>query len=265
VLAVPGDSLLAAYNIEKDSLFPREFDQARTDVAVWLRMPDFTYRREFALNKAGYPGDSTWQEAKRAIYKRVRYREFRAMQSAVFAKYQREFPVTILDTNWHIKVEPVTKEALLANAAKNTEAQDFKAASEDWLRIRALFPEDDALQKTATDSLAGLYQVLERFADAETEYRALYAMWPNDKDAYKALFMRGFIYFENLKKNDKALAVFEELVQKFPDCDLADDAKILVDNIKSGGKYFEDLQKKIDSTAAADSAKAATTPPVNAP
>jgi hypothetical protein len=257
VLAVPNDSLLAAYNIEKDSLFSRAFDQARTDVAVWLRLPDIAYRREFALNANGYPGDSTWQEAKRSIYKRIRYREFRALQNAVFAKYQREFPVTILDTSWHITVEPSTKEALLARAAQNTEAQNFGAASEDWLRLRALFPEDEALQKTATDSLAGLYQALERFADAETEYHALYAMWPNDKDAYKPLFMRGFIYFENLKNNDKALEMFEELVQKFPNCELADDAQILVNNIKSGGKYFEDLQKKIDSTAAADSAKAA--------
>jgi hypothetical protein len=53
------------------------------------------------------------------------------------------------------------------------------------------------------------------------------------------------------------MEIFKEFLRKYPESDFADEAKFFIEDIESGGKNFENLQKKIDSISAADSAKAA--------
>jgi outer membrane protein assembly factor BamD (BamD/ComL family) len=81
------------------------------------------------------------------------------------------------------------------------------------------------------------------------EYKVITGLWENEPDTYKAYFMQGFVLSEYQKNDSLALLAFEEMLRKYPNSELSDDAKIMVDNIKSGGKVLEDLIKKIEASS----------------
>ena len=72
-------------------------------------------------------------------------------------------------------------------------------------------------------------------------------VWPDAPETEKVLFSLGFVLSENLKKNDRALEVLEDLQKRFPKSELKESVDWLVENIKSNGKLAEDLMKKIES------------------
>ena len=51
--------------------------------------------------------------------------------------------------------------------------------------------------------------------------------------AYRALFMKGFVASENLKDNSIAIQAFQELIEKFPEGDLNESAKFMLDALLS--------------------------------
>jgi outer membrane protein assembly factor BamD (BamD/ComL family) len=58
-------------------------------------------------------------------------------------------------------------------------------------------------------------------------YQSIVENYPDSPDRYKALFMTGYIQLEYLKNPKKASSTFETLIKQYPDCDLADDAKVM--------------------------------------
>jgi len=247
-LGIPEDSLKAAYEAEKDSLFlPRSFEESKLDIAVWLSIPDISYKREWALNRESYEQASSWESIKRTIYKNIRYREFAGIQERVLAK--KIVPVAIVDTSWGLEFSSNNLTELIAQAKEQYDKRDLQKAKTHWEKARALFPQNDSLQKAASYELANIYQELGMYDVAVSEYKVIMELWPNDSDAYKAYFMQGFVLSEYEKKDSLALIIFEEMLKKFPNSELSDDAKIMVDNIKSGGKVLEDLIKKIEASS----------------
>jgi TolA-binding protein len=99
---------------------------------------------------------------------------------------------------------------------------------------QALFDQAQGFEKT------------QEFAKANESYQTLIKNYPASPLRYKALFMSGYIQLEQLKDNKKALEVLETLVKEYPNCDLADDAKILL-NVAASGKdlmtVFQDSLK----------------------
>lgn len=251
-LGIPEQTLKEAYESEKDSLFaPRSFEESKLDVAVWLKIPDISYRREFALNKQNYGNGqmSSWKAIKRTAYKNIRYREFSGVQERVLSALQKSIPVAILDDSWGLEFTPTNFAELAELAKKQYETRNLPKAKSLWEKARALFPENDSLQKAVGFELANIYQELGMYGQAIDEYNVITKLWPDDSDIYKAYFMQGFVLNEYEKKDSLALAVFEEMLKKFPNSDLSDDAKVMVENIKSGGKVLEDLIKKIESAS----------------
>ncbi len=247
-LGISEDSLKAAYETEKDSLFlPKSFEDSKLDVAVWLSIPDISYRREFALNKRNYGQAEGWESIKRAAYKNIRYREFANIQERVLAK--KIVPVTVIDTSWGLEFTSNNLAELVAQAKGQYENRELQKAKTLLEKARALFPQNDSLQKAASYELANIYQELGSYSVAVNEYQIITELWPNDPDVYKAYFMQGFVLSEYEKKDSLALIVFEEMLKKFPNSELSGDAKVMVDNIKSGGKIFEDLIKKIEDSS----------------
>jgi len=249
-LGIPEQTLKEAYEAEKDSLFlPRSFEESKLDVAVWLSIPDISYRREFALNKQNYGEIENWQDIKRTAYKNIRYREFSGVQERVLSNLQKSVPVAILDTSWGLEFTSNIFTELAAQAKKQYEIRNLSKARALWEKARSLFPQSDSLQKAVSFELANIYQELGMYGIAVDEYKVITKLWPNEPDVYKAYFMQGFVLNEYEKKDSLALKVFEEMLEKFPNSDLSDDAKIMVENIKSGGKVLEDLIKKIESAS----------------
>jgi len=247
-LGVPEDSLKAAYEAEKDSLFaPKSYEDSKLDIAVWLRIPDISYKREFVLNKQYYGGADNWESIKRTLYRHIKYREFSGIQERELASLHKSVPIAIVDSSWGLEFAATDFAELVAQAKAQYDNRELQKAKNLWEKVRVLFPQNDSAQKAASFELANIYQELGSYTASVNEYKAITELWANDPEVYKAYFMQGFVLSEYEKKDSLALIAFEELLKKFPNSELSGDAKIMVDNIKSGGKVFEDLIKKIES------------------
>lgn len=66
--------------------------------------------------------------------------------------------------------------------------------------------------------------------------------FPEDKYAPQALFMIGFVYLEELSDKVSAGRYFGGVLSKYPDSDVADSARWMLDNIDQPLPDFEDLQ-----------------------
>ena len=87
----------------------------------------------------------------------------------------------------------------------------------------------------------------QEYNDAIKNYDLIIDKYPDSDLRYKALFMKGFILFDNLKNNEKAVEIFDELLSEYPNCDLADDASVLKETALKGGDImstFEDSLKQ---------------------
>ncbi len=69
-------------------------------------------------------------------------------------------------------------------------------------------------------------------------YNKIINDYPNFKKAPECLFLKGFVYENNLHDLEKAKTIYLEFLEKYPDNDFADDAKISIENL---GKTPEQL------------------------
>jgi len=102
------------------------------------------------------------------------------------------------------------------------------------------------IDKNPSDSISPYY--LQRSADilrvqkgreeeAIAQYQKIIDDYPDHVMVPRSLFMIGFTYDENLKKNAKAIKFYEEFLQKYPNHSMANDAthlkNLLVDSAVS--------------------------------
>jgi len=249
-LGIPEEALKTAYESEKDSLFlPKSFEDSKLDVAVWLRIPDISYRREFVLNRDKYGAAASWENIRRPAYKNIRYNEFSGIQEREQANLRKSVPVAIIDTSWGLEFTSDNFKELAEQAKIQYNNQNPQKAKELWEKARTLFPQSDSIQRATSYELASIYQDLGQYDAAINEYKVIAGLWGNEPDAYKAYFMQGFVLSEYEKKDSLALIAFEEMLKKFPNSELSEDARVMVANIKSGGKILEELIKKIESSS----------------
>lgn len=83
-------------------------------------------------------------------------------------------------------------------------------------------PPEEKLFETARN-----YEAAQDFNNAIATYDLIIKNYPQSPNRYKAIFMKGYIYTDILKDRNKALETMDTLLAQYPDCDLADDAKIL--------------------------------------
>ncbi len=69
-------------------------------------------------------------------------------------------------------------------------------------------------------------------------YDWIYSKYPDYEKASQALFLKGFILDEELKREEEARAAYELFLQRYPDDGFADDAQFLLDNL---GKNDEEI------------------------
>jgi outer membrane protein assembly factor BamD (BamD/ComL family) len=90
------------------------------------------------------------------------------------------------------------------------------------------------------------FEAAEQYDNAILTYDTIMEKYPDSPNRYKALFMKGYIYMDPLNDTKKAVAAFDQLLSEYPDCDLADDAKVLRDVAAKGAdlmSVFEDSVK----------------------
>lgn len=70
------------------------------------------------------------------------------------------------------------------------------------------------------------------FQSAIKTYEEILKVYPGSPRVYKAQFLIGFVYSENLKDYEKAEENYRKVIEKYPDCDLADDAQYMMETMK---------------------------------
>jgi outer membrane protein assembly factor BamD (BamD/ComL family) len=93
--------------------------------------------------------------------------------------------------------------------------------------------------------LAAKAQAANDFNQALDTYQRIAEEFPSSPRLDKALFMVGFIKYENFHDTANATVAFQQVVDKFPKSDLCDDAQFMLETIKTGQDPLTTLQKKI--------------------
>jgi TolA-binding protein len=92
---------------------------------------------------------------------------------------------------------------------------------------------------------------------AIAEFQKLYENFPKSEYAPKALFALGWIYEKMSHENEKAAAVYREIMQKYPDSEYSKKVKRKLDEVEKAEKQAE-LEKQKAAQAAAESATVTT-------
>lgn len=102
------------------------------------------------------------------------------------------------------------------------------------------------------ESAAVLNQAAENAYYTQQYDRALYlyewfqTAYPDDIKAPQAMFMRAFIYDNDLEQYETAGRLYQEFIEKHPDDDFADDAEVLLENL---GKSPEEMMQSLEERA----------------
>lgn len=146
---------------------------------------------------------------------------------------------------WLLKAEvsgPGAREALLDTVYRmavrmGSSRDSLEIAGELLRRLVDRFP-GSSLADDALFMLGQIAQNRGRHEEAIARYQELLRKYPDSEHAYKAQFIIGFIYSENLHDYTMARRAFKKLLEDYPDCDLAPSAEWMLENM---GKPLESL------------------------
>ena len=83
-----------------------------------------------------------------------------------------------------------------------------------------------------------------RFTDAIFYYDEIIKHYQNNTDDYKAMFMKAFLYAEELKDKENAIKIFNELLGKFPTSDLHESAQFMISELEGNSNIIENFESE---------------------
>lgn len=92
------------------------------------------------------------------------------------------------------------------------------------------FPKDSRTPEVIL-ALATFNQNEKKFKEAEAAYNRILANYPKSAEAYKGMFLLGYMYYEDMKDNERAKAALNKFIAAYPDSGLAVSARVLIENI----------------------------------
>lgn len=106
------------------------------------------------------------------------------------------------------------------------------------------YPEKMIVRLTAEEyfNKAEAAQKRRRFNDAIFYYDEIIKYHNNNVDDYKAMFMKGFLFAEELKDKEKAIAIFEDFLKIYPKGDLTESAEYMLSSLKNEEEIIETLE-----------------------
>lgn len=139
-------------------------------------------------------------------------------------------------------------QAAQALYAKEVERLKQKYPAENYVRERL-----DKTKRTPAE----LWEMAQMETDARERiqfYRDIVNQYPSDASAPKALFMIGFAYAEDMKDFVQARRTFDELIRKYPDNEIVESARWMMENMDKPGmklESMENVQQKMQESGAA--------------
>ncbi len=106
------------------------------------------------------------------------------------------------------------------------------------------YPDNMVVKLTAEEyfNKAEAAQKRRSFNDAIFYYDEVIKYHKNDKDDYKAMFMKGFLYAEELKDKEKAIEIFEKFLELYPEGDLKESATYMLSSLKNNEDMIESIK-----------------------
>ncbi|MBN1291989.1 MAG: tetratricopeptide repeat protein [Candidatus Latescibacteria bacterium] len=92
------------------------------------------------------------------------------------------------------------------------------------------FPQDKRTPEVVL-ALAMALQGDKQYDEAVKTYERLIEKYPASPEAYKGMFMLGYMYYDEIKDNEKTLTVLKEFITTYPDSELTLSAEVLIKNI----------------------------------
>ncbi len=84
--------------------------------------------------------------------------------------------------------------------------------------------------------------------DALKYYQQILKEYPQSSNNYKAQFMIGYVYSEQLNDTLKAKEAYRKVIEQYPNCDLVESARWMMEN--AGKKSLDFIFSKGDSAGA---------------
>lgn len=245
---IPEDTLKSMYDRMGSPIHQGyDFEQAKDDLRLVASFPKNMYLHDYFFGYRMIYRGQTYDSAVPQIYyhrqEEVESARIKRVSAEVYNKVSAHFYGEDVP-QYNV---PTVADKMLARADSLYKAGNRSKAYYVYRDVMYAFPDDDALFQKVAYEMAQIQNESEEYLDAEAEYYAFYRMWPENENAEKAMFSRGFILTENLGMDSVALEVFREFQAKYPNSELKESADWLVKNIESNGKLAEDLLQKINS------------------
>jgi TolA-binding protein len=171
-----------------------------------------------------------------AVFRAVLAKEKAKKIEETLKAYRKEFGLKIYDKKLNYNMSQSAVE-LFDAAKKYHEDRQYSQAMKNYQDIRYLYPAFESHPDICM-AMAQVYIEQNQFNKAIQEYKRYMRLYKDKGDSYKAQFMIGFVYSENVKDNDKAVAAYQAVKDNYPKCDLADDADFMINIIKNGGEFM---------------------------
>lgn len=243
----PDETLKAEFDKVGNPAHPNmDFERSRSDLSVWLEMPRTFLKRTYYYRLEEFLPDDYETSLNRLFSETIvpyRNAKWERVTSDAWGKAKVSLYVDSINL---LPQEKSLDSAVLALDSLY-HAQQLEKVLIGWKGLRDRYPENDTLVKRATYEIAHVESETNDYDHSQREYRAFYRVWPDDPNAEKAMFSRGFILSENMHKDSLALEVLEEFKTKYPKSELAESADWLIENIRSGGQLADNLMKKIEA------------------
>lgn len=107
------------------------------------------------------------------------------------------------------------------------------------------FP-NDSLAASYLFKAAEMSRAMQSYGKTISLYDWISTYYSEDKNAPMALFLKGFLLENDLKKPEKAKEIYESFIQKYPNHVMAKDVNFLIENL---GKSDKEIIEKIDKTS----------------
>ena len=81
-----------------------------------------------------------------------------------------------------------------------------------------------------------------RYKDAIYYYDQISELYPDSNDAYKALFMKGFLYSEEMDDKDMAIEIFQRVIAEYPEGELHESADFMIKELRGESNILEKME-----------------------
>jgi len=106
----------------------------------------------------------------------------------------------------------------------------FDEGVKTLLRFEKKHPEDPRAPEVVL-AIATAYQSRKNYGEAERTFARLIEKYPGTPEAYKGMFLLGYMYYEDMKDTEKAKTTLDRFIEMYPDSELTVSARVLVENI----------------------------------